>query len=348
MDGGKNTDTRTLGVQVKGVMLLRDDGQADAKKRPTVRGRALDQQGRPAADIVIAAMPAYGPADFGRDGRLAERAGCVSLTDNRGEFCLGPLAEGGYDIRPRGLPDDTLVEGRKPVAPLDVFPQEAVSLKTGSAQSVELRGMPSVVLEVQYVDSTGKPVAGYPLGVWGLIGNASFDTYERPNSSGRVVFRVPKGLERTTLQLPIVGQMVFRYRTSKNTPLSNRVVVDLGKLTADPPEAVEIVCYRAPVLVVKASKENGEPVPDFQPRVDYPADKNPRPGSRDSYGTRGAVGFRKQDDGRWRSMAWFLLPDEPFTLTIEAPGHKPKTGKLSLREGEVKELDVKLEPQEPK
>ena len=91
--------------------------------------------------------------------------------------------------------------------------------------------------------------------------------------------------------------------------------------------------------------EDGEPIRDFKPRVDYPPGKAPF--EHEFYfpgGARGSVVFQKQDDGRWRSR-YFLLPDEPFTLTIEAPGYKPRSGKLSLPEGAVKELDVKLKPQ---
>ena len=50
--------------------------------------------------------------------------------------------------------------------------------------------------------------------------------------------------------------------------------------------------------------------------------------------------FESLDDGRWRSQR--LLPDQEFTLTLEAPGYKPNSQKLSLPEGTTKELVVKL------
>jgi hypothetical protein len=47
-----------------------------------------------------------------------------------------------------------------------------------------------------------------------------------------------------------------------------------------------------------------------------------------------------QDDGRRRTSQ--LLPDEEFTLTVEAEGYAPRSDTLKLSEGTVKELDVKL------
>lgn len=57
-------------------------------------------------------------------------------------------------------------------------------------------------------------------------------------------------------------------------------------------------------------------------------------------GVQGDVSFDKQDDGRWRSSQ--LLPDEEFTLTLDAEGYRPKSEKLTLAEGAVKEIEWKL------
>ena len=52
------------------------------------------------------------------------------------------------------------------------------------------------------------------------------------------------------------------------------------------------------------------------------------------------VKFEKQSDGRRRTSG--LLPDEEFTLTVEAEGYEPKSEKLKLPEGVTKELEMKL------
>ncbi|MGO8745143.1 MAG: carboxypeptidase-like regulatory domain-containing protein [Thermoguttaceae bacterium] len=350
MSGGTYTDPRTLGVQVNGVMLERDDvGPPDADKGLTLRGRALDQQGKPVAGMVVGAR--ISPA-FARKLHAQKPAGTplpqdvpsLALTSEQGEFRMGPLPAGDYEVRPRNDCGDTLIEGRKPCPPPDLFLPQEVTLPQASAQAVEIRGVPSVTVEVQFTDPAGKPVPRFALGLTGVQGGKPFWTDERPQGNGHVVLRAPKGLERAALQTPSGENTACRCRTSKSAPLSNRTPVELGTLTADVRD-ITIVCYRVPVLLVRALTEDGEPIRDFKPRVDYPPGKAPF--EHEMYfagGARGSVVFQKQDDGRWRSR-YFLLPDEPFTLTIEAPGYKPRSGKLSLPEGAVKELDVKLKPQ---
>jgi hypothetical protein len=77
--------------------------------------------------------------------------------------------------------------------------------------------------------------------------------------------------------------------------------------------------------------------------VGYAPPKAPEAKRRRPDGIEGDVAFVREDDDRWRSAS-FILPDEPITLTVEAAGYKPKSQKLSLPEGAVKELNVTLEP----
>ena len=58
-------------------------------------------------------------------------------------------------------------------------------------------------------------------------------------------------------------------------------------------------------------------------------------------GVQGDVYFEPMHEGCWRSGG--LLPDQEFTLTLESPGYKPNSQKLSLPEGTTKELTTKLE-----
>ncbi len=61
---------------------------------------------------------------------------------------------------------------------------------------------------------------------------------------------------------------------------------------------------------------------------------------RDDGKPAGDVTFARQQDGYLRSDA--LLPDEEFVLTIEADGYARKSEKLTLPEGAIKELEVRL------
>jgi hypothetical protein len=343
MDGGKNTDARRLGVQVKGVMLQRDDvGPPGLEKGLTLRGRAWDQQGKPLAGMLIDARPLIRPPAKNSAGPPVLRGiPGRSFTGEQGEFCMGPLPAGEYVVAPRNPDGQTLIYGHKPRAVPDVFVSQFVRLPAADARPLEFRGLPYVTLEIQYSDPAGRPVPGFPVFVYGqLPGTHGFSVSEGGNGKGRAVLRAPKGLERATVSAPIDEHTAFRCRRSKDAPLGNNFQLELGTLTGDLRQ-IAIVCYRAPVLVVRASAADGRPIPDFNPRVDYPPDKAALPNIRFSVDQQGHVAFRKQDDGRWRSR-FGLLPDESFTLSIKAPGYQPRSATFSLPEGAVKELDVKL------
>jgi hypothetical protein len=344
MDGGKNPDTRALGTQLKGIMLQSDDaGQPPAEKNRMLRGRALDAQGQPAPGIVVAARPTGGPSERSLDISPFDRVPCLSLTNGRGEFCLGPLDAGDYEIRAYNIGDETLIDGRRPRPLPDAFPTQRVSLKPGSAPAIELRGVPSVTLSVQYYDAAGKAIGGFPLFLMGILGGSHYWTFEEQAASGQFALRAPKGLEAATLNAPYVEGTAFRYRVSKELPLA--LTGRLGAIASDVP-AIGVVRYRIPVLVVRATTENGEPVQDFRPRIDYASAPTKAPATakrRFPNGIQGDVGFHREPDDRWRTAS-FLLPDEPFTLTVEAAGYKPKSQQLTLPEGAVRELSVILEP----
>ena len=104
---------------------------------------------------------------------------------------------------------------------------------------------------------------------------------------------------------------------------------------------VAVIRYVAPILLVKAVGEDGV--------VSANSHRASSTGSTDAAaggqflrdGRRfGYVNFEHQVDGRWRSEQ--LLPDEKFTLTVEAEGYEPKSETLKLPEGAVKELEVRL------
>jgi hypothetical protein len=57
------------------------------------------------------------------------------------------------------------------------------------------------------------------------------------------------------------------------------------------------------------------------------------------------VGFEKQNDGRKRTSQ--LLPDEEFTLKVDAEGYEAQSQTHQLLEGAIKELDVQLAKKPP-
>ena len=98
---------------------------------------------------------------------------------------------------------------------------------------------------------------------------------------------------------------------------------------------------QVPVLLVSARAENGEPIGRFEPKIKY------RPGQVAGGGVvrdgkpAGDVDMVRQADGRWGADQ--LLPDEEFMLIVEADGYQPRAERLSLPEGAVREMQVRLE-----
>ena len=88
---------------------------------------------------------------------------------------------------------------------------------------------------------------------------------------------------------------------------------------------------------------DGSPVKDFKVTLQYPKDKKVIDTHYILKGLATDVIFEKQEDGPWRSEE--LLPDEEFTVFVRADGFKPKSERLKLPEGAIKELEVKLEKQ---
>ena len=132
----------------------------------------------------------------------------------------------------------------------------------------------------------------------------------------------------------------MRARVSQDAPLRNFPHVELGVLDRDATE-ITVVRYKAPVLLVSARAENGEPIGRFEPKIKY------RPGQVAGGGVvrdgkpAGDVDMVRQADGR--SRADQLLPDEEFMLIVEADGYQPRAERLSLPEGAVREMQVRLE-----
>ncbi len=86
--------------------------------------------------------------------------------------------------------------------------------------------------------------------------------------------------------------------------------------------------------------EDGTTIEGSRATIKYQPGREPQDEATRDGKPAGDVHFERQDDGRWRSAQ--LLPDEEFTVHVEADGYEPKAEKLTLPEGAVKELEVKL------
>src|SRR5262249_39711733 len=151
-------------------------------------------------------------------------------------------------------------EDRK-VHPLPaVFARQKLTIKEGeTTEPLEVRAVPHVVIEAQYLDSKGQPRSGHDCLFHGRIDGNWWNAMARPNASGRIVLHAPHGLEKAQLDLSTNEHGALRHRMSKDAPLSNSRNVMLGTLDHDV-KGIEIIRYEAPIVLVKVStKDGGKP-----------------------------------------------------------------------------------------
>jgi hypothetical protein len=310
-----------------------------------VKGRVVDLQGKPVAGVWVNAQITGGPGRQDFDTipftNMAARSG---LTDSQGRFTISPLAVGKYLLNVDTYPDDALVENRKVRPVPGVFGQQLLTLKQGMRDaSVEIREIPTVAVEGQFYDSHGRTRSGHAPEVWAQMPGTAFPIgfffTEGQIEKGRFVVRAPKGLQQAKLSVQTDEYSALRLRMKKGGPLMNQTTdVDLGTLASDV-QGIEVVRYEAPILLVRPVAEDGAILKDARFKLVYAKGRS-QPESTGRYVDWDDVTFERQTDGRLRSE--HLLPDEQFTVTVNAAGYRPKSETLKLPEGAIKELTVQF------
>jgi beta-lactamase regulating signal transducer with metallopeptidase domain len=313
----------------------------------TVKGRVVDQQGKSVGGVWVNAWITGGAAKREHNLPVVEMLARAGLTDPQGEFTLAPLAAGEYVVNVEEYPQDGLIQEDTPRPLPTVFGPQSLTLKTGETPaSIEIRAMAEVVVEGQYYDSHGKPRSGHrPMVVGQMPGQkfgtplGFFHTQGEVGPNGEFAIRTPKGLQEAKLTFSTNEHSALRVRMKKDGPLVNQIRdIDLGTLTDDI-RGIEVVRYEAPILQVKPVAEDGSVLRDAKLRFEYGKGRSRWEGGG-RYVEGYDVSYERQPDGRLRSSQ--LLPDEEFTVTVQAEGRQSKSETLQLPEGAVKELEVKL------
>jgi hypothetical protein len=336
------------------VFAPTDLGDLELKPGPALKGRVLDLQGRPIVGHTVTA--------YGRMNSLRRSA----TTDAEGRFTLAPLRPGNYILYGEG---QDLYGGVDPGAagvpvPDRIVRPARVFLEEGAEpEPVVLREMPTVRVEVRFVDSLGKPARGSAVKLGGTIPNAQGqanpvedeigmrmravssvnDPEPRlrgdrldwafqgsPDAQGRVVFRAPKGLQNANIFTgPLDETVAYKTRLEEGGPLKFWGGGQLGILDADR-AGITVVCYRAPTVLVSVTTEDGA-VPD-EAKLSATFVFN-----GGSYGGNEV----RQADGRFRMLS--LMPDHEYELYAMVPGYVPNTlPRVNLPEGATSELTVLL------
>lgn len=320
-----------------------DLGTFPLQKGLTFKGKVFDAKGKPAAGVFVNVGREGVPEEERIDG-VGDGISRSGLSNDKGEFEIGPLAPGTYTVQPGEHNSDGTLERRdRTVRRLPgVFLRQRLILKEGKQpEPMEVRAVPHVVLEAQHYDSKGKKSRGHSFFIFGRLDGNSWFGQGKQDADGKVTALVPHGLEQTQLDLMTNEHGVLRWRKAKNDPLHNQRRVDLGTVQADV-KGIEIIRYTAPILLVKVVAKDGGTLKGTAATAVYAKGKGQFANGLILAGGRNSdVSFEKQEDGRFRSSQ--LFPDQEVTVTGHADGCEARSQTVKLAEGTTKEIVIELD-----
>lgn len=298
-----------------------------------VSGTVLSADGKPIAGMPINIDYQSGGTEDVNGLPVATSTTRAATTDARGAFAFAPLPDGQYRLH-----IDEYARNKTPKVDA-VFVASTVTLKEGSPLApVKVQAVPHVIINAQIYNSKGEKMGGHEFFLNGQFDGQWWHGIGTPNGEGTISMKVPHGLEGVSLQLMTNEHGALRFRRGKGKELENRTSynIDLGTLNDDI-EGFEIIRYKAPIVMISAIDEDGQPVKDFKVAGTYPWGKQQYTLEGEM---RSDVYFEHQQDGRYRTNQ--LVPDEKVTFTVSAKGFEPASEELSLPEGENKDLVITM------
>jgi hypothetical protein len=327
-------------------------GTITLKKGVSVAGRLLDVQGKPIAGVFVAIeRPRGDRTDLKALDRIIDSGGSrrAAETDTDGRFTFAPLSPGEYTVKlsETNFDGDRKIQHTRRPLP-EVSAPTKLTIKEGETPApLEIRAIPTVVIEGRWVDSKGQPGSGWSPLVGGKMDGSSWIAEAHIDAQGRFSVKVPHGLEEANLTMMTNEHASTRHRIGKGGPLVEATTARLGTLDHDLKD-IEIVRYVAPIIVINATTKDGQQIKNFQADVQY---TDPGPNRRTNIGLVGG-GKKKeaiqdeQYDGRYRTSS--MLPDKEVTVSVSADGFEGASRNLSLPEGKIEEVTFVLEPKAPK
>jgi beta-lactamase regulating signal transducer with metallopeptidase domain len=324
------------------AIKTRDLGRFVLEEGIKIQGRVVDVDGKPVEGVWVNASLREGSAKKEIGMNLADHIDRSALTDAEGRYRMGPLPPSTYRVNPWDEPRQRSFEDRTPRPVAAEFFTQTVTLEEGTkVATVDFQAVPHATIVAQYYRSSGETRSGHEFSLTGRLEGEFYWKRCRPDANGRVEFTAPIGLENASLNLITNEHTALRHRVTKDGPLLNEHRVELGTISTDMKE-IAIIRYVAPILLIKAVDDKGELIKDAWVKLEYAPDQAPLGGGEYIRNDRpsGHVSLEEHGDGRWRTSQ--LLPDEEFTLTVEADGYETNSQKLSLPEGETREIAVAL------
>jgi hypothetical protein len=326
-----------------------DIGTTTLKKGVSVAGCVLDVQGKPIKGVFVEIKGQRGSVpvlEADNPMFLSNAIRRVAETDSDGRFTSDPLPSGEYKVAPSESNFDGDRDRKKQSTHRqlpEVFASTKLTIKEGEIPApLEIRALPSAVIEGRWIDSKGQPKGGTNL-IGGKLAGSSWITDAYCDLQGRFSAKVPHGLQEASLTAMTNEHTAIRHRIGKDGPLVESTVVMLGTLDHHVKD-IEIVRYVAPIIVINATAKDGRQIEDFKAAVEYTG-----AGPVNYKGVSLVGGGKKKDaiqdeqyDGRYRTRC--MLPDKEVKVIVSADGYTEASRTLTLPEGKTEEVTFVLEP----
>lgn len=300
-----------------------------------VKGQVLGADGKPVAGVKVNAQRQSSQGDeideFNRTSAASHGYDRSATTNQKGEFEFAPIEAGNYEFR---TAEYAVTQGTADFA--GVFPFQTLEIKDNSVP-LKIQALPTVNITVKNVDSSGQPKRGFEFNAWGYLsgGKGWFSQQSSRPKSGVCVAKIPRGLEKVHLHFFDNEHGSYRIRRKPEADLEAIRDIELGTVEVDV-SGIEVVRYKAPVLLVKAVDADGNVVEDVKVSAGA-ADLTRASGDR----TDANFHFEKQQDGRWRSSQ--LLPDLKVRVIVSKEGWKTEPQEISLEEDTEQELEFVMQ-----
>ena len=323
-------------------------GELKLSEGTRVSGQVFDASGNPLAGVGFALRRKgdnEAADEFLNANAVSNGIRGGARTDAQGRFTTNPLPPGEYQARISGSYRDPTAT-HQPRVPQQqelphVFAPQTITIDSEQPlDPIEIRAAPHLLVRGRFFDSEGKPRASHQQFLFGKVDGNFFQARStRPQSDGWFEFRVPHGIEEVRLNFMTNEHSALRWRFKPDSPWHHGRQGDLGKLEQDL-TTLEIIRYKAPILLVKVEDEDGALIRDFELQSRYETKMQDEMDGAFSMSRSGHVGFEKQPDGRHRSRQ--MLPDEETSVTVSKEGYASATEKVTLKEGEEREIRLVL------
>jgi beta-lactamase regulating signal transducer with metallopeptidase domain len=314
-----------------------DQGDIRVERGVSLSGQVLSATGEPVAGVWVNLEDDASQAEIQMPVASAmERS---ALTDENGQFQLGPMKPALCELYIDNYPGEIKYHSqvRNPAELQHIFSRRKFNLATDDEnRPITIQAVPHVEFRGQYVDSKGQPNPGHDISIFGQLDGQWFHQQLHPDNNGKIVGRLPHGLEKARLEAITNEHSALHVRLKKDGPLVNPRDVELGTIEDDV-TGIEIIRYKAPIVQITVVDEQGAKIDGAKVAGAYSNDYELM-SPVDGLPTH--IFFEKQPDGRFRTSQ--MLPDTEIVFKAEAEGYEGASETLSLPEETEKEITLRL------